>query len=65
MFRRFTGGIRALLHAGWGSAAESVWRDVRYGLRMLARNKGFTTVATFAHCHGLEPVQRPARHQQR
>jgi putative ABC transport system permease protein len=55
MFRRFTGGIRALLHAGWGSAAESVWRDVRYGLRMLARNKGFTTVATFALALGIGP----------
>jgi putative ABC transport system permease protein len=31
------------------------WRDVRFGLRMLARNKGFTTVAILALALGIGP----------
>src|SRR5688572_3054964 len=30
--------------AGWESAVESVWRDARFGLRLLGRSPGFTAV---------------------
>src|SRR5271170_3185427 len=32
-----------------------VWRDLRYGVRMLARNKGFTAVAILALALGIGP----------
>ena len=31
------------------------WRDVRFGLRMLARNKGFSTIAILALALGIGP----------
>ncbi|MGH9583816.1 MAG: hypothetical protein ACRD4O_12845, partial [Bryobacteraceae bacterium] len=31
------------------------WRDIRYGLRILARNKGFTAVAICALALGIGP----------
>jgi predicted permease len=40
--------------AGWESALETLWQDVRYGLRQLRRNRGFTAavVLTMALCIG-------------
>ena len=38
--------IREQIHEAWGSASlERLTQDVRYGLRQLIRNPGFTTVA--------------------
>src|SRR6185503_5468304 len=31
--------------AGWESAIESVWQDLRYGSRMLRRSPGFAAIA--------------------
>ncbi len=39
--------------AGWESTAESIWHDVRYGLRQLARNKGFTVTAILTLALGI------------
>ena len=40
--------------AGWEAGVESFWQDVRYGLRQLRRNRGFTAavVLTMALCIG-------------
>ena len=34
---------------------SSLWRDIHFGLRMLARNKGFTAVAILALALGIGP----------
>ena len=53
-----TGGLEAIKeevrNAGWESLLETVWRDLRFGARMLRRNPAFTVVAvlTLAICIG-------------
>src|SRR6201996_3010797 len=39
--------------SGWESAAESMWQDVRYGIRQLLRNPGFSIVALLTLALGI------------
>ena len=39
--------------AGWESRLETLWQDVRYGLRQLKRNPGFTTVVVITLALGI------------
>jgi predicted permease len=39
--------------AGWEASVESLWQDLRYGLRQLARNPGFTAVVVIILALGI------------
>jgi predicted permease len=39
--------------AGWESTLETLWHDLRYGLRQLKRNPGFTTVVVITLALGI------------
>jgi predicted permease len=39
--------------AGWEASVESLWQDLRYGLRQLKRNPGFTVVVVITLALGI------------
>ena len=51
------GSIETVKHkvrsATWESTAESIWYDIRFSLRMMAKSPGFTAVAILSLALGI------------
>jgi len=67
-FRRFLHDLRAVVRGrragddlGWTAAWEATWRDVRYGVRSLARNGSFTLAAVTTLALGAGSPSMPNR----